>query len=401
MREIGIGVLGAGWMGDMHAAAYKRLRCHYPELGVEPRLVIVADQSAERARQARDLHGFREWTTAWREVLEHPEVDAVSITTPNFMHREMALAAAAAGKHFWGEKPLGRFPVETAEIAAAVAAAGICTTVGFNYRHAPVVQHARNLIAGGEIGQITHYRGYFLCDYASHPLGALSWRFSRELAGLGVLGDLMSHAVDMAHYLAGPIARVTAQQSTLITERPKMTMSTGSTHFSVVENGDLVPVENEDAASSLVRFESGLRGTLEASRVIVGPHARMGFEVHGTNGALEWDFQRLNELLLYRVPKGTDDAGYSTVMAAPHHPDFARFQPGVGNSMGFSDLKVIESKLFLESIRDGSARPPSAADALASARVIDAMVRSIEQETWVDVGEISPTAPRALLEEER
>lgn len=395
MSEIGIGLLGAGWMGDLHTAAYKRVRDHYPELGVEPRLVMVADQSAERARPARDRLGYAAWTTDWREVLEHPEVDAVSITTPNFMHREMAIAAAAAGKHFWGEKPLGRFPAETAEIAAAVAAAGICTTVGFNYRHAPVVQHARNLIARGELGEITHYRGFFLCDYASHPLGALSWRFSRELAGLGVLGDLMSHAVDMAQYLLGPIARVTAQQSTLITERPKMPMSAG-THFSIVENGELAPVENEDAASSLVRFESGLRGTLEASRVIVGPHARMGFEVHGTSGALAWDFQRLNELVMYRVPEGTDDAGYATVMAAPHHPDFAHFQPGAGNTMGFTDLKVIEAKLFLESIRDGASHPPSAVDALSSARVIDAMVRSIEQENWVDVDEIAVPVSRAI-----
>jgi predicted dehydrogenase len=395
VSQIGIGLLGAGWMGDLHTSAYKRVRDHYPALGVEPRLVMVADQHADRARGARERHGYEAWTTDWRELLEHPEVDAVSITTPNFMHREMAVSAALAGKHFWGEKPLGRFPAETAEIAAAVAAAGICTTVGFNYRHAPVVQHARNLIAGGELGEITHYRGFFLSDYASHPLGALSWRFSRELAGLGVLGDLMSHAVDMAQYLLGPIARVTAQQATLIAQRPKPPMSAG-THFSIVENGEMAPVENEDAASSLVRFESGLRGTLEASRVIVGPHARMGFEVHGTSGALAWDFQRLNELLMYRVPTGSGDSGYATVMAAPHHPDFAHFMPGAGNTMGFSDLKVIEGKLFLESIRDGTSHPPSVADALASARVIEAMVRSIEHESWIDVEEIAVAVSRAV-----
>jgi predicted dehydrogenase len=395
MSKIGIGLLGAGWMGDLHTGAYKRVRDHYPDLGIEPRLVVVADQDSDRARLAQERHGYEAWTTDWRELLEHPEVDAVSITTPNFMHREMALAAAAAGKHFWGEKPLGRFPVETAEIAAAAAAAEICTTVGFNYRHAPVVQHARNLIAAGELGEINHYRGFFLCDYASHPLGALSWRFSRDLAGLGVLGDLMSHAVDMAQHLLGPIARVTAQQATLITERPKMPMSAG-THFSIVEKGELAPVENEDAASSLVRFESGLRGTLEVSRVIVGPHARMGFEVHGSSGALAWDFQRLNELQMYRVPKGSGDSGYATVMASPHHPDFTNFMPGAGNTMGFGDLKVIEAKLFLESVRDGVSHPPSAADALASARVIEAMVRSIEQESWADVEEIVLPVSRAV-----
>lgn len=395
MKRIGIGLLGAGWMGDLHTGAYKRVLDHYPELGIEPRLVIASDQDPERARHAGDHLGYAETTADWREVLAHPEVDAVSITTPNFMHREMALAAAAAGKHFWGEKPLGRFPAETAEVAAAAARAEISTTVGFNYRHAPVVQHARDLIVGGELGTITHYRGFFLSDYASHPLGALSWRFSRELAGLGVLGDLMSHAVDMAQYLLGPIARVSAQCATLIPQRPKLPMGAG-THFSIVENGELAPVENEDWASSLIRFESGLRATLEASRVCVGPHARMGFEVHGTEGALAWDFQRLNELQLYRSPRNGADAGYATVLASPHHPDFAHFMPGTGNTMGFSDLKVIEAKVFLESIRDGIPHPPTAADAHASARVIDAMLRSVEQESWVEIEEIAvPAGGRA------
>src|SRR4051794_2040693 len=381
MKRIGIGLLGAGWMGELHTGAYKRVLDHYPDLRVEPRLVIAADQTSERALDARDRLGYAEATTDWREVLAHPDVDAVSITTPNFMHREMALAAVEAGKHFWGEKPLGRFPAETAEAAIAAERAGLMTTVGFNYRHAPLAQHARDLIAAGALGESTHYRGCFLSDYASHPLGALSWRFSRELAGLGVLGDLMSHAVDMAHNLLGPIARVSAQRSTIIAQRPKMPMGTGS-HFSIVENGELAPVENEDSATSLVQFESGLRATLEASRVIVGPHARMGFEVHGTEGALGWNFERLNELQLYRRPGDGADAGYATVMAAPQHPDFANFQPGVGNTMGFSDLKVIEGKLFLESIRDGIPNAPSAVEAHASARVIDAMVRSADQESW-------------------
>jgi predicted dehydrogenase len=132
MKQIGIGLLGAGWMGELHTGAYKRVLDHFPDLGVRPRLVIAADHTPERAADARDRLGYAEATTDWREVLAHPDVGAVSITTPNFMHREMALAAAAAGKHFWGEKPLGRFPAETAEIAAAAEAAGVMTTVGFN-----------------------------------------------------------------------------------------------------------------------------------------------------------------------------------------------------------------------------------------------------------------------------
>src|SRR5206468_9236708 len=171
---------------------------HYPASNARARLVLAADPVEERARRAAEELGYERWTTSWREVIEAPEVDAVSITAPNFMHREMALAAATAGKHFWGEKPLGRFPHETAEIAAAAERAAIRTIVGLNYRHPPAVQHARRLIYDGALGDITHSRMQFVASYSSNPKGALSWRFTRELAGLGILADLGSHAVDLA-----------------------------------------------------------------------------------------------------------------------------------------------------------------------------------------------------------
>ncbi|QEC50442.1 Gfo/Idh/MocA family oxidoreductase [Baekduia soli] len=388
-RQIGIGLLGAGWMGAMHSAAYRRVSGHFPALGLEPRLVIAADDAPGRAERAVRELGYEQATSDWRAVIAHPEVEAVSLTAPNALHREMALTAAAAGKHVWGEKPLGLWPHETAEIAEACAAAGIMTTVGFNYRHAPLVQHAAGLLAGGELGPLTRYRGAFLCDYASHPDGALTWRFLREQAGLGVLGDLMSHVVDMAHLLVGPIVRVCAQSATIIAERPLLPPGT-ATHFAVAPDGPRARVENEDWAAALVEFEGGLRGTLEVSRVATGPHAAMEFDVHGTDGALSWSFERLNELRRHRRPAPGEDGGYATVYAAPHHPDFAAFQPGAGNAMGFSDLKVIEARGFLESIRDGMPRAPEATDALAAARVVAAMARSVEVEGWVAVGDDIP-----------
>ena len=391
-REIGIGLIGAGWMGDLHSVSYRRVRDHYPELPVRPRLVIGADAVESRARDTVDRLGYREWTTDWHEVIAHPEVEAVSITAPNDMHLELASAAAAAGKHFWGEKPLGRFPEETAAIAAAVEEAGICTTVGFNYRHAPAVQHARQLIAAGELGEVNHYRGFFLADYASSPEGALSWRFRRSVAGLGVLGDLMSHVVDMAHCLVGPLASVAAQRETLIGQRPLPLDGAGS-HFASAAGGDLGKVENEDYVGAIARFHGGVPAMLEASRVIVGPRVRMGFEVNGTLGALAWDFQRMNELELYLPGMSRGDAGYATVYAAPGHGDFARFEPGSGIPMGYGDLKVIEARLFLESVLDGRPRQPGAPEALAMARVLSAMEQSFDSGAWATVGEI-PAARR-------
>jgi predicted dehydrogenase len=390
LPEIGIGLLGVGWMGQLHTASYRRVRDHYPTCQGSPRLVIAADATEERARAAVGL-GYENWTADWREVLAHPDVDAVSITSPNFMHSEMALAAAEAGKHIWVEKPLGRFPAETVHAVDGVTAAGVRTIVGLNYRHVPAVQYARQLIASDRLGAINHYRSQFLASYASHPQGALSWRFSRELAGYGILYDLMSHEVDMAQYLLGPITRVTGRWSTVIQQRPRLEMGTG-THFTVAEGAELGEVENEDRVAALVEFETGLFGTIESSRVAVGPEARYLFEANGTEGAVSWNFERMNELEVC-LPLPSGDRGYSTVYMSPNHPDFAHFQPGAGLAMGYNDLKVIEAFLFLESIVDGVQRAPGVKEMAAAARVLDAIARSCESQRWEEVGEVSALLP--------
>ena len=379
-RQIGIGLLGVGWMGEVHSTSYGRVPVHYPECEGVARLVIAADEVEDRARAAAGRLGYEAWTTDWREVIAHPEVDAVSITAPNFMHREMALAAAEAGKHFWGEKPLGRVPAETLEIAAAAESAGIRTIVGLNYRHPPAVQHARRLLADGGLGDVNHFRMQFVASYSANPHGALSWRFLRDLAGLGILGDLGSHAVDLAQFLLGPIGRVAATTRILIPQRPKPVPGTG-THFSVIEGGELGEVENEDGGAAIVEFESGVQGTIEVSRVLVGAEARYTFEVNGTTGAVSWDFERMNELVVYG-PLPSGDAGAARVVVGPAHPEFERFQPGTGIPMGYDDLKVIEARLFLQSIADGYQRQPGVREIAAAARVLDAMVRSAESGRW-------------------
>lgn len=388
-REIGVAVIGMGWMGQVHSRGYRRLFHHYPECPLRPRLVVAADAVGERARQSAELLGFEGWTADWREAVEHPEVEAVSIATPNYLHREIAVAAARAGKHVWLEKPCGRVPEETYEIARAVEEAGVRSTVGLMYRHVPVVEHARELIASGALGEITHYRGYFLADYAADPNGALTWRYKLDGAGLGVLGDIMPHTVDMAQNLLGPIESVLAQKETFIKERPEVPEGMGTGHF-VVEGGEMGAVENEDYVGCLVRFASGARGTLENSRVCVGPHVRNAFEVNGTEGALAWDFQRLNELELYRFD-GTGERGYKTVYAAPKMGDFERFQPGAGISMGYDDLKVTEAYRFLTSISEGRQKEPGMAEIVSAMRVVEAMDRSCRSGGWEAVGQGVPS----------
>jgi predicted dehydrogenase len=392
-KEVGVAVVGLGWMGQVHSRGYRRLFDHYPDCPLKPRLVIAADAVEDRARQTAELLGFEGWTTDWREAVEHPEVEAVSIAAPNYLHREIAVAAARAGKHIWLEKPCGRVPAETYEIGQAVDEAGVKSMIGLMYRHVPVVEYAKELIAAGELGEITHYRGFFLADYAADPNGALTWRYKLDGAGLGVLGDIMPHTVDMAQNLLGPIASVSAEKETFIRERPEVPAGMGTAHF-VVEGGELGTVENEDYASSLVRFENGARGTLENSRTCVGPHVRNSFEVNGTRGALSWNFQRLNELELYRFDE-TGDKGYRTVYAARGMGDFDRFQPGAGISMGYDDLKVTEAYKFLTSIAEDRQREPGMAEIVSAMRVVEAMYRSCDSGGWETVSAESSTAQAA------
>ena len=389
-REIGIGVIGLGWMGQVHTRGYRRMFDHYPECPLVPRLVMAADPVEERARYGVERQGFENWTTDWREAIEHPDVEAVSIAAPNFLHRDIAVAAATAGKHIWLEKPCGRVPVEAYEIGQAVEETGVKSMIGLMYRNVPAIEHAKELIASGELGEITHYRGYFLADYAADPNGALTWRYKLEGAGLGVLGDIMPHTVDMAQNLLGPIGSVSAQKETFIRERPEVPEGMGTGHFTV-EGGEMGPVENEDYVSGLVRFASGVRGTVENSRVAVGPHVRNSFEINGTRGAVAWDFQRLNELQLHRTD-GKGDRGYRTVFAAPGMGDFAKFQPGAGISMSYDDLKVTEAYNFLSSIAEDCQREPGMREIVSAMRVVEAMDRSCDSGGWETISAEASTA---------
>lgn len=383
-RTIGVGLISVGWMGRLHSRAYANLRYAYPEATFTPRLVIAADAVQANADHAVDVLGYERATLDYREVLADPAVDVVSIAAPNFLHREFALAAAAAGKPFWIEKPTGRDARETADIVEAAAQAGVVTAVGFNYRQAPAVQHAKRLIAEGRLGEITNVKVRLLADYSADPLGARTWRFERAMAGSGVLGDLLSHGIDLATELVAPIREVTALTQTVHTERP---LPGGATVGHALGSADspTAPVENEDYAAMLVRFAGGRAvGFLEASRVAVGPRAEYAVEVFGTEGSLRWDYARMNELQVC-LGRGGAEHGYTTVYPQPGDGEFARFQPGAGQPTGFDELKVVEAYLFLQSVVTGEQLAPSVADALAAARVVDAAEESASDGLWHSV----------------
>jgi predicted dehydrogenase len=381
--EPGVGLISVGWMGKLHSRAYQAVPMVYPDLKIRPRLVRAADTAVDRIGYARDVLGYAEAGRDYRDVLADPDVDVVSICAPNGLHREIGVAAAQAGKPFWIEKPVGRDAGETAAVATAAHAAGVTTSIGYNYRHAPAVERVRELISRGELGRITNVRSVFFSGYAAEPKAALSWRFSKGLAGSGALGDLLSHVVDLVQYVVGPITDVSALLSTVHTRRPILPMGSG-THFTVIEDGELGDVENDDYTAAMVRFTGGAVGTLEASRIIVGPECGLGFEIYGTEGSAAWNFERMNELKLC-LGRGKANQGYTTVLGNAEQGDYAYFQPGPGVALGYDDLKVIEAKKFLVAASGGEQRNSTIDEALADAEVIAAATASAEDGAWHSV----------------
>lgn len=381
---IGIGVIGFGWMGQAHSRAYRDIPVYFPESGLRPRLVAVADNVPARIELAKDNFGFEHGSLDWRELIARDDVDVVDITAPNALHRELVEAATAAGKHVACEKPVGIDPEATAAIERAGRTAGIISGCGYNYRWAPLVQHTRKLIADGRLGELTHYRGRFFSMYGRDRLGLLSWRYRREEAGLGVLADLMSHAIDMAQFLMGPITRVVAVKETFVRERP-LPVPGAPSHYARGKPGDPTgAVTNEDYVGALVQFANGARGTLETDRSIVGPQSSMAYELNGSKGAASWDHETLNQLRLY-LPDEQPDNGFIEVLAGDAYPSQGNIVPGSGNSLGYEDLKLIEAYEFLSSVAAGRPHHPGFEDALANASVAAAMIRSWESERWEDV----------------
>jgi predicted dehydrogenase len=382
-RRIGVAVIGFGWLGQAHSRSMLRIPTLFPDRGFDPELVICADTAPERVDDAVRSFGFQRGTPDWRRVVEDVDVDVVVIAAPNMLHVELVEAAAAAGKHVFCEKPVGGTPEQTVRAEKAARDAGVITGVGYNYRWAPLVRHARRMIDEGRLGEITNYRGRFFSMYGADPLGVLSWRFLVDQAGHGVTTDLMSHSVDLAHMLLGPITRVIGTTETFIRERPIPVP--GGTHYGRGKAGDPTgAVTNEDYAGMLCEFASGARGTFEASRSIVGPESQMSFDVYGTKGALGWNLEKLNELQVYLAGDELE-TGYRTVFGGDRFPYHGHFVPGSANGVGFEDLVVIEDYEFCRSVVEGRPHRPGFEEAVEWVSVQAALLESVKSGRWEPV----------------
>ena len=344
MKAVGVGLIGTGFMGKAHALAWRNVRAVIGDVS-PARLVQLAETPLDKAQAMADQFGFARATADWRDLLSDPAIDVISITTPNGMHREMAVAALQAGKHVWCEKPMALTMDDARAMEAAAQESGLKTQLGYNYLANPAVKHAAQLLEEGAIGRLVHIRGWVDEDYQADPDLPWSWRATLRDAGLGALGDIGCHLISLMMAVAGPIDSVLGEIETIHKMRP---MQDGS---------GAAAVENEDVASALLTFVSGVKGTFVASRSAWGRKSRLGFELHGTSGMIVYDQERMNELHLFQNegPKATQ--GFKTILTAPDHPPYGSFCPAPGHQLGFNDLKVIELAGFLRAILTGS-RPP-------------------------------------------
>jgi predicted dehydrogenase len=384
MGEIGVGIIGTGFMGECHALAFTAVvPLFQPEL--RPRLEMVADVNGTAAERARARFGFARASAAWRELVADPKVGLVSITAPNILHKEMALAAIAAGKHVYCEKPLALTAADARELALAAEAAGVRTLVGYNYLCSPAIRHIKQLLEAGELGTLTYLRASFDEDYMADPAVPFSWRCERAKAGSGALGDLGSHAISVARFLGGPIVEVLGDTAVVVPERA-VAPPGGDLQFGRVEApSEMRAVENEDIAHCLFRFESGVLGSLISSRTAWGRKNGPDLEVYGTLGAMRYRQERFNEFELFRSSARKDDNGYRTVFCGPYHGDYGRFTPAPGHGIGFNDLKVIEVAGLLHGIATGTNPHPDFREGWAIEVVCDAVLESAERRAWVRV----------------
>lgn len=363
MDSVGIGLIGTGFMGKCHALAYGAVKAVFGDVPT-PRLELLCETPADKAVAMADQFGFARSTDDWRALVNDPAVDIVCITTPNKLHAEIAIAALEAGKNVHCEKPMALTLEDAQAMADAAERSGKATILGYNYIHNPAFRHAQKLISEGAVGRLIHFRGFVDEDYQADPDLAWTWRATKAEAGLGALGDMGCHMVAMAQALMGPIASVIGDIRTVHETRP------------TAETGEHKPVENEDIASALLTFENGAQGLFSTSRSAWGRKNYMYVEVHGTQGMIRFDQERMNELHLYQNVGDAAEQGFRTILTGPRHPPFGQFTPAPGHQIGFNDMKVIEAAEFLRAIAGRRQAYPSFREGLQIENVIHAIARS-------------------------
>ena len=364
MTEIGIGIIGGGYMGKAHSVAMAAVGAVF-DTALRPRLEMIAASSEDSAEGYRKAFGFARATADWRQLVADDKVDAIVIATPQKFHREIAEAAFALGKPVMCEKPMGA-SLEDAK-AMVEAAQGHTNMVGYNYIRTPATQYARRLLEEGAIGDVTYFKAENAEDFLADPNLPATWR--TEGVANGCIGDLAPHLFNMALALMGPIEKLVAEVETVHKDRP---------------GGK---VTNDDQVQMMVRFKSGVMGHLFSSRVATGRKMGYAYEIYGTKGAIRFDQEDQNAIWLYKSDGSDDSRGFTKILTGPDHPDYLPFCQGPGHGTGYQDQIIIEAKDFLEAIHTGKDIWPTFNDGLSVIKVTEAALQSAKSGQWQSVEE--------------
>jgi predicted dehydrogenase len=383
MRKLNVAMIGGGFMGKAHSLAYAGMPMFFWPAPAIPQRKVVVDITDELAQTAAERYGFERWSSDWRHVVEDPEIDIIDIVTPNNSHAEIAIAAARAGKHIICEKPLARNAEEAKRMLDAVTATGVKHMVAFNYRRTPAVALAKKYIEEGTIGKILNFRGTYLQDWSADPNSPLSWRFRKNIAGSGALGDTGTHVIDFARYLVGEITEVMGVLSYFIKERPVQSGSLdklGTVKAAVDVKKE--PVDTDDEVSTLLRFENGAVGSIEATRNAWGRNNFLTFEIHGETGSLYFNYERRDELQVCFAGDPDDRRGYRTIYTGPTHPYGEALWPIPALGIGYTETKIIEAHDFIHSIVNDTEVSPNFYDGYRIAAISDAIMASAQSDKW-------------------
>lgn len=367
MTQIGIGIVGGGYMGKAHAVAMAAVGAVF-ETALRPRLEMVCATSDASAERYRTAYGFNRATTDWRVLVSDPAVEAVIIASPQSTHREIAEAAFALGKPVLCEKPMGASLDESIAMVAAAEDAGAINMTAFNYIRTPASQYARQLIADGVIGDVTWFRGEHTEDFLADPTAPATWRTTG--VANGTMGDLAPHMLNAALALIGPIKSLIAEVETVHTDRP------GGT------------VTNDDHGQMMCRFENGAMGAMYFSRIATGRKMGYAYEIIGTKGAIKFDQEDQNAIWLYQMDGPEAQRGFTKILTGPAHPDYLPFCQGPGHGTGYQDQIIIEAKDFLEAIAAGQNKWPTFRDGMEVNKIVAAALTSSDAKAWVNVTDI-------------
>ena len=374
--EIGVGMMGYAFMGKAHTNAYKKIPYMiYPPPAV-PKLIAIAGRNEDSVKEAAKRYGYEGYYTDWKQMLKDDRIQLFDNGGPNDAHAEPCIAAAQAGKHILCEKPLARSAAEAASMQEAVVKAGVVGMVAHNYRFVPAIRLAHDLIHSGQLGEIYHFRAVYLQEWIMDPNFPFVWRLDKNIAGSGTLGDLGSHVIDLARFLVGEPRKVSAMTKTFIKKRPDPSGGSGD-------------VTVDDAFTSLLEFESGAMGTIEASRFCTGRKNHQVLEINGSKGSLVYNLEKFNELeVFWKDEKPRETQGFHNVLVSEsYHPYWKNWWPQ-GHMIGWEHTFVHEITHLLDAIVNKNPIAPYGAtfeDGYKNAVVCDAILSAAEKEATVAI----------------